>query len=92
MIKIQLSANQTRFFSSILYDENASCHIALGSGYPSCLSNAHLLSSDQQLMEVGCNRSLVHTDFMIGSDDLDIVATTFSGDKVKIMEKGRFVI
>lgn len=85
-------SQSNKVFSSILYDENASCHIALGSGYPSCLSNAHLLSSDQQLMDAGCNRSLVHTDFMIGSDDLDIVATTFSGDKVKIMEQGRFVI
>lgn len=85
-------ARSNRIFNSILYDENASCHLALGAGYPSCLANAHELSTEEKLLEAGCNRSLVHTDFMVGSADMDIDATTNDGSKVAIMRKGTFVI
>lgn len=78
-------------FGSILIDENASCHIALGAGYPECLSNTANLRTDEELNSVGCNTSLVHTDFMVGSKDLDITATLYSGEVVKIMEQGNFV-
>jgi aminopeptidase len=78
-------------FSSILYDENASCHIALGAGYPSCLSNGSSLNSRKQLKNAGCNVSIVHTDFMIGTEDMDVTAVTDSGE-VTIIKAGRFVI
>ena len=79
-------------FHSILYDENASCHLALGAGYPSCLANYETLNSDEKLLAAGCNRSLVHTDFMVGSPDMDIVATTRNNEKVQIMKQGKFVL
>lgn len=85
-------AKANLIFNSILYDENASCHIALGAGYPSCLADSHTLSSEKELLEAGCNQSLVHTDFMIGSKDLNIEATTESGEKILIMNQGRFVL
>ena len=78
-------------FGSILYDENASCHLALGAGYPSCIAESEKLSSDAQLSAAGCNTSMVHTDFMVGSADMNITATTRSGETVVIMENGRFV-
>ncbi|MFA5513958.1 MAG: aminopeptidase [Sphaerochaetaceae bacterium] len=84
-------ARSNLIFNSILYDENASCHLALGAGYPKCLSNANELNSEQMLLEYGCNRSMVHTDFMIGSDDMDIDATTIDEKIVPIMRKGKFV-
>ncbi|MFA5569880.1 MAG: aminopeptidase [Sphaerochaetaceae bacterium] len=81
-----------KIFHSILYDENASCHIALGAGYPSCLAHAETLTSSEKLLEAGCNQSLNHTDFMIGSDDMDIVATTYDNKEVPIMRKGSFAM
>ncbi|MGN1163967.1 MAG: aminopeptidase [Candidatus Ornithospirochaeta sp.] len=73
-------------FGSILIDENASCHLALGQGYS---SNLHI--GDKDPKDYGCNESLVHTDFMVGSPDMKIVAETYDGREVTIMENGRFV-
>lgn len=73
-------------FGSILIDENASCHIALGSGYTS-----NLEIGDKDPKDYGCNMSLVHTDFMVGSSDMRITATTYKDEEVLIMEKGNFV-
>ncbi len=81
-----------KLFGSILYDENASCHIALGSGYPSCLSNMNELHGDNDLKEAGCNISLVHTDFMIGSGSTKVIGVESDGKEVVIMENGLFVI
>ncbi len=79
-------------FSSILYDENASCHIALGKGYPTCLRNGLSLNTDEALLNAGCNTSLVHTDFMIGSDDLSVTAIDSAGQSIAIIDRGIFVI
>ena len=79
-------------FGSILIDENASCHLALGAGYPECLISPSPLKTDQDMLNAGCNVSLVHTDFMVGSPELDIIATTYDGKEIKIMEKGHFTL
>ncbi len=79
-------------FGSILIDENASCHLALGAGYPECLDTEKPLSTEEDYLKAGCNISLVHTDFMVGSTDLDIIATTYEGQEVKILEKGHFTL
>ena len=73
-------------FGSILIDENASCHIALGDGYT---SNLHI--GDKDPKDYGCNESLVHTDFMVGSSDMRVTAITYSGKEILIMENGNFV-
>jgi aminopeptidase len=85
-------ARSKRVFGSILYDENASCHLALGAGYPSCLTNGSSLTTDAQLHEAGCNTSLVHTDFMVGSHQTNVTAITRDNIEVPIMVQGRFVI
>ncbi len=77
-------------FNSILYDENASCHFALGAGYPTCLKLEHDKVNEQNLRDAGCNQSNVHTDFMFGSDDMSIVATDENGNEFVIMEDGKF--
>ncbi|MGI6432807.1 MAG: aminopeptidase [Sphaerochaetaceae bacterium] len=85
-------AQSKQIFHSILYDENASCHLALGAGYPSCLAHAQQLNTPEKLLQARCNQSLVHTDFMIGSLDMRIEATTYEDKKVIIMDKGRFTL
>ncbi|MDC7250367.1 MAG: aminopeptidase [Sphaerochaetaceae bacterium] len=83
-------AQSGQVFNTILYDENASCHIAIGAGYAVCLSNNAELDSEEKLEEYGCNVSRVHTDFMIGSSDLNIYATTYDGKEVQIYKNGQF--
>ncbi|MGN0905640.1 MAG: aminopeptidase [Bullifex sp.] len=79
-------------FGSILIDENASCHIALGSGYPECVKGSETAKTDEALNEMGINTSLMHTDFMVGSADLKITATGYDGKTHVIMENGSFTI
>lgn len=79
-------------FGSILYDENASCHIAVGSGYPSCLEGAEKLTDDDAKLAAACNVSLVHLDFMIGSPTTDVTGKGRDGREIPIISKGRFVI
>ncbi len=56
-------------FHNTLFDENASCHLALGSAYPNCLPRVMNLSPDERTAH-GVNRSQVHVDFMVGSHEL----------------------
>ncbi len=79
-------------FYSTLYDENASCHIALGAAYPSCLSNEEDLKTDTDKLNYGCNVSLIHTDLMIGSDDLDVIGIDKNGKEYAIIRAGKFAI
>ena len=74
-------------FYNTLFDENAACHLALGTGFPECVKGFESMSSEQ-LYELGLNDSLSHTDFMIGSDDLDIDGVTAEGEIVPIFRNG----
>lgn len=77
-------------FQEILFDENAACHIAIGSAYKFCLRDGDTLNAEQ-LQEIGCNESNVHTDMMISSEEVDVDATTYEGQTVKLLEGGRWV-
>jgi aminopeptidase len=59
-------------FYETLFDENASCHIAFGKGYSDTVEGFENLT-EAQLREKGLNDSMIHVDFMVGSDDLSIV-------------------
>ncbi len=85
-----ISASDTIFFET-LYDENASCHLALGAAYPTCLEGGEELGIEE-LKKHGLNHSLTHVDFMIGHADMNIEATTQSGNRICIMEKGRLLV
>ncbi len=78
-------------FYNILYDENAACHMALGSSYPTCVDGGVDLSPDEY-EKLGANQSTLHTDFMIGSQDMNVDASTFDGGSFPVMRDGRFVI
>ncbi len=76
-------------FYNTLFDENASCHLALGKAYPTCIEGGENMDS-VTLLRHGVNDSLVHEDFMIGTRDLEIVGTTADGREIKIFEQGNF--
>lgn len=77
-----------RLFYNTLFDENASCHLAIGKAY-ALIEGGHSLSFDEWEAH-GLNRSMMHVDFMIGSAELDIDAKTLSGSTIPIMRKGRW--
>jgi len=77
-----------RLFYNTLFDENASCHLAIGKAYPLIEGGRDL---DRSAWEAeGLNESLMHVDFMIGSDQLDIDALTKAGKTVPILRAGRW--
>ncbi|RYL94506.1 aminopeptidase [Sporolactobacillus sp. THM19-2] len=74
-------------FHTTLYDENASCHLAIGKAYPTCLDGGADMSRDE-LNAHGANDSLVHVDFMIGSAELDIDGQTADGKWEPVFRNG----
>lgn len=78
-------------FYNTLFDENASCHFAIGSAYPTCIKNG-LSYTKEELVTYGGNDSLEHVDFMIGTDDLSIVATDKNGKETPIFTQGNWAI
>lgn len=75
-------------FNETLFDENASCHLAIGGGFPICFQNYDNLV-EEELIAKGLNISDVHVDFMIGTADLEIEADTKDGKKL-IFKNGNF--
>ncbi|MDA8344531.1 MAG: aminopeptidase [Thermaerobacter sp.] len=82
-------ASSGRLFYNTLFDENASCHLAIGEAYPTCLKGGRDMSEDE-LLAAGANRSMTHVDFMIGSDELNVTAKDWDGNAVPILRKGRW--
>ncbi len=78
-----------RLFHNTLFDENASCHIALGSAYRFSLEGGEEMS-EEEFQANGGNSSLIHTDFMIGSDLMDIDGITKDGKAVPVMRSGEW--
>ena len=78
-------------FLNTLYDENASCHLALGRAYPMNLKGGVDMELEE-LMKHGYNYSLIHADFMFGSRDMSIIGTKKDGTKVAVFENGNFAI
>jgi aminopeptidase len=84
-----IAASGLTFFNT-LFDENAASHIALGQAYTSCLKNGDKLSPEE-LAAKGANDSLIHVDWMIGSNKLDIDGITASGAAEPVMRAGEWV-
>lgn len=82
-------SNSNILFFNTLFDENASCHLALGKAYPVCIKNGENMSKEE-LAASGVNDSLVHEDFMLGTKDLEIVGVTAAGDEIPVFKKGNF--
>lgn len=76
-------------FYNTLFDENAACHIALGQCYADCFIDGKKLSPEQ-IQAQGGNKSLIHIDWMIGSDKIDIDGVKPDGWRVPVMRKGEW--
>lgn len=76
-------------FYNTLFDENASCHIALGQCYSKCFVDGDKLTPDQ-IAAQGGNKSLIHIDWMIGSDQIDIDGVSADGSRVPVFRQGEW--
>lgn len=77
-------------FRETLFDENAACHIAIGMAYKFCLDGGTTMS-EGELEHNGCNVSTVHSDMMISSEEVDVTATTYDGERIVLISKGKWV-
>lgn len=84
-------SNQGILFYNTLFDENASCHFALGKAYPTCVRGGTDMDK-KQLAESGVNDSLVHVDFMVGSADLAITGILKDGSELPVFTQGNFAL
>ena len=82
-------SNLNILFYNTLFDENASCHLALGMGFPNCIKDFEKYSLEE-IRQMGVNDSMIHVDFMIGTKDLSIVGTTKEGKQVQIFKDGNW--
>jgi aminopeptidase len=83
-------SNSHLIYYNTLFDENASCHLAIGSAYPFCMEGGTKMSKEELEAE-GSNVSLTHVDFMIGSAELDIDGITQDGTVEPLFRKGNWV-
>lgn len=80
--------SQVTFFNT-LFDENACCHLAFGAGFENCIKDYDKYTLEE-CHQKGINDSIIHVDFMIGSEDLCIDAITRDGRKVAIFKDGNW--
>lgn len=85
-----IAKSKVLFFNT-LFDENASCHIALGKGYPTTVKNSETLSK-KELTKKGLNDSIEHVDFMIGTADLKIDGIKKDKTAVPLFRNGDWII
>ncbi len=78
-------------FYNTLYDENASCHLALGKAYPTSIKGGSKMNDDE-LDQNGVNNSLAHVDFMMGSAELDIDGVTQDGKVEPVFRNGTWAM
>ena len=76
-------------FYNTLFDENASCHLAMGMGYADTIADHHNKTLEQ-CRELGINDSMIHEDFMIGCSSMNIDAHTRDGKIVPIFRGGNW--
>ena len=76
-------------FYNTLFDENASCHLAMGMGYADTIRDHHSKTLEE-CRQLGINDSMIHEDFMIGCDSMNIDAITYEGEIVPIFRNGNW--
>ena len=76
-------------YYNTLFDENAACHLAMGMGYQDTIEDYHSKTLEQ-CRELGINDSMIHEDFMIGCDSMNIDAICEDGKTVAIFRNGNW--
>lgn len=84
-------AKSNVLFYNTLFDENASCHLAIGKAYPTTILGGDKLTI-AELKKLGANDSTEHEDFMIGTDDLSVIGIKENGEKIQLFDNGEWVI
>ena len=84
-------SNSNVLFYNTLYDENASCHLALGKAY-TCNIKGFENMTLADFKKLGINDSLNHVDFMIGDKDTNIIGTCKDGKKIQVFKDGNWAI
>ncbi len=83
-------SNMNILFYNTLFDENASCHFALGRAYAINVKNGTNMSKEE-LIAAGANMSNTHVDFMFGSPCMNIIGLTQDNKEIEIFKNGNFV-
>ena len=76
-------------YYNTLFDENAACHLAMGAGFPDTIQDFEKKTLEE-CRALGINESMVHEDFMIGCDSMNIDATCENGEVVAIFRNGNW--
>jgi aminopeptidase len=76
-------------FYDTLFDENAASHLALGAGFPHTVAWSAALAPEERAAR-GVNHSSIHTDFMVGSNELEIDGVTAAGEQVPLLHGGEW--
>ena len=76
-------------FYNTLFDENAVCHLAVGRGFTDTIQDHHSKTLEE-CRQLGINDSMIHVDFMIGCDSMDIDAICADGSVVAVFRKGNW--
>ena len=84
-------SNMGILFYNTLYDENASCHFALGKGFAECVQGGAEMTAEEKLA-AGVNDSLVHVDFMVGTSDLNITGLNQKGERIPVFVNGEWAL
>ena len=84
-------SNTNIIFYETLYDENASCHLALGKAY-TCNVKGFENMTQEDFKNLGINDSMNHVDFMIGYKDTSIKGYTKDGKCVEVFKDGNWSI
>lgn len=82
-------SNRNTIFYNTLFDENAACHLAIGSAYAFNIEGGTEMTVEEKIAS-GLNDSNVHVDFMIGSSDLTIYGIFEDGSKELVFENGNW--
>jgi aminopeptidase len=78
-------------FKNGLLDENAACHVAIGSGYTEPVERAEGMSADERIA-AGINFSLIHIDLMIGSNEVDVDGVRRDGSEAPVLRSGEWML
>lgn len=84
-------SNSGILYYNTLYDENASCHVALGRAFPNAIQDGKSFTKEE-LFDKGLNQSMVHVDFMMGGSDLSIDGIKEDGTAEPVFRDGNWVI
>ncbi len=76
-------------FNNTLYDENASCHFALGKSYAEAIRDGASMSEEER-KALGANDSMIHIDFMVGGPELNVTGYKKDGTAVPVLKNGEW--